>query len=286
MGGALLMAIIVAMLVHAKLAPKPNAAPTNEVLVASRKVLVGEKLKPEDTHWVGWPDDAMFQGVYRHKDYPEGTNPDVYDVPVRRDIESGEPITTQALIDVKGAGNNFIAAAISPGMRAVAVPVTLERSVGGFLSPGDHVDIILSYSPSIPKDAEEYAAPMVSHFASQTILSNVKILAVDQTSHADDKADARTSVKTVTVEVTKTGAETIALATQMGDITLALRRIGEPDAPEAVVNPILVSDATTSDILKRLNKIAAQTRAVSNKLRIYSGTSVTNIPVRPSNPEN
>jgi pilus assembly protein CpaB len=286
MGGALLMAIVVAMLVHAKLQPNTgvqDVSSSNEVLVASRKILAGEKLKQEDTHWVGWPDSALYNGVYRHKDYPEGTPLPVYDVPVRRDIESGEPITSQAIIaDVKG-GNNFLAASIAPGMRAMGVPVTLERSVGGFLAPGDHVDLILSYAPQIPSDAQPYAPPLVSHFATQVILSNVKVLAVDQTSHPDEKGDARSSVRSITVEVTKEGAQTIALALQMGEISLALRRIGEQDVPESTVTPI-ITDATTSEILKRLNKITSQTKAVSNKMRIYSGTSVTNIPVRPAAP--
>lgn len=285
MGGALLMAIIVAMLVHAKLTPKTtvqDVTTSNEVLVASRKIMTGEKLKQEDVRWVGWPDGALYNGVYRHKDYPEGTPLPVFDVPIRRDIESGEPITSQAIIaDLKGGGNNFLAASIAPGMRAMGVPVTLERSVGGFLAPGDHVDLILSYSPSIPGDAQQYADPLVSHFATQIILSNVKILAVDQNSRPDDKGGARTSVRSITVEVTKEGAQTIALAEQMGEITLALRRMGEQDVPESTVSPI-ITDATTSEILKRLNKITAQTKAVSNKMRIYSGTAVTNIPVRPS----
>ena len=288
MGGALLMAIVVAMIVHAKLAPKTevqDVTTSNEVLVASRKIMTGEKLKPEDVHWVGWPDGALFEGMYRHKDYPDAATMNIYGVPLRRDLESGEPITAQAIVsDVKGTASNFLAATIAPGMRAMGLPVTLERSVGGFLMPGDHVDIILSYSPQIPGDAQQYSDPLVSHFATQTILSNVKILAVDQTTRTDDKADARSSMKSITVEVSKTGAETIALAMEMGQISLALRHLGEEDVPESTVNPIMVTDATTSDILKRLNKITAQTKAVSNKTRIYSGTSVTNIPVRPATP--
>ena len=82
----------------------------------------------------------------------------------------------------------------------------------------------------------------------------------------------------MTLEVTKEGAEVLALAHQMGDISLSLRRIGENDTPESTVTP-LTTDATTLEVLQRLNKIMQQTKS-SSTVRVYSGTGIQNVPVR------
>jgi len=281
MGGALLVAIVVAMLVQAKVGTKPQGpGPLMQILVANKRLPTGTELKAEDTRWQDWPESALFTGVIEKKDYPDDKQPEVYGTPVRRPIESGEPITAQAMIDSKGA-SSFLAASISPGMRAVSIPVSLDTSVGGFIQPGDHVDIMLAYSVSVPSDAQQLAQQMVNRYASQTVLSNVKILAVDQAFKNDPdtaSADGKTSIRNITVEVTKEGAETLALSKQMGDLSLSLRRIGEVDTPESMVTPI-TTDVSTVELLKRLN--AAVTRMKSNStVRVYTGTGIQNVPVR------
>ncbi|HYD17135.1 MAG TPA: Flp pilus assembly protein CpaB, partial [Patescibacteria group bacterium] len=249
MGGALLVAIVVAMLVQSKVSPNtPREADTsNEVLVANKQILLGEKLTPESVHWEPWPSGGMYSGVYKHADYPEGQTPDVYNTPLRRTVEAGEPITRQALIpDIKN-GNNFLAATISPGMRAVGVRVSDITSVGGFVSPGDNVDVILSYQANLPGAAQAVGELLVGRYASQTILSNVKVLAVDQ-SFKEESREAKIA-KVVTLEVTREGAETLGLAAQMGEISLALRRIGEKDTPQSMVTPI-TTEAGTSEVIR------------------------------------
>src|SRR5262245_39938748 len=112
MGGAVLVAIIVAMLVQAKLSPRTTAAPkeTSEILVANRKILTGETLNQEDSRWQALPDSSMFEWLYSKKDYPDEKNPpDVYGIPVRRSLESGEPITKQALVPDFKSGTNYLA---------------------------------------------------------------------------------------------------------------------------------------------------------------------------------
>ena len=282
MGGALLVAIVVAMLVQAKLGGKSHdAGPSSQILVANKRLVTGTQLKQEDVRWQDWPETAVFSGMIQKKDYPDDKQPDVFNTPLRRTLESGEPITTQALIADSKGSNSFLAASITPGMRAVALPITLETSAGGFVLPGDHVDIVLAYSAQIPSDAQAYADQVVSRFASQTILSNVKILAVDQTyknEAGDASGEGKSSIKNVTLEVTKEGAEVLALAHQMGELSLSLRRIGEPDTPTSVVTP-LTTDATTLEVLQKLNKIMQQTKSNST-VRVYSGTGIQNVPVR------
>lgn len=279
MGGALMVAIVVALIVQSKVGPKARTADTSsQVLVASKQMAVGEKLKPENVRWEPWPSGGMYTGVYKRDEYPDDKMPEIFDTPLRRQIESGEPVTRQALIpDVKG-GNNFFAATISPGMRAVGLRINDVTSVGGFVAPGDNVDIILSYQANLPAATQAMGDVLVGRFASQTILSNVKVMAVDQ-SFKDEGREAKIA-KVVTVEVTREGAEMLALAQQMGELSLALRRIGEKDTPESMVTP-LTTEAGTSEVIRKLNEVMT-TGGPAATVRIYNGNTVQNVPVRPS----
>jgi pilus assembly protein CpaB len=280
MGGALVVAIIVAMMVQVKLSPKNgSASATTEILVARKKLLVGEKIKPEDVRWQAWPDSAIYTGVYEKKNESDEKKLKIYDSPLRRNLQSGEPITSASIVeDVKGAAN-FLAATISPGMRAMAVSVKADTSAGGFVNPGDFVDVILAYSADLPGQLQAAAGTVVNRYAAQTILSNVRVLAVDQVSKEDREAKP---AKTVTLEVDREGAETLALAIRMGDISLALRRIGDLDTAKSVVTP-LTTDARTTEVMKTVIQMMNQSGGnggPSNAVRLYNGTAVQNVPVR------
>lgn len=279
MGGALIVAIIVAMIVQAKLSPKADttAAPTTHILVAAKDLGVGALLKAEDVSWQSWPDTALYAGVIKQADQPDITQLDVYDAPLRRSVKKGEPLTRQMMIaDAKGS-NNFLAASITPGMRAMAISVNADSTAGGFISPGDHVDVILAYTPEMQGDAQDYAGDILQRYASETILSNVKVMAVDQVS-SDEAREAKIA-KTVTIELTKEGAETLAMARQMGTISLALRRLGDQDEPASVVHP-LVTDSSASNVLKAVQAARKKAKTESNIVRVYSGGDVQNVPVR------
>lgn len=281
MGGALLVAIVVAMLVNAKLSPKTKkeADVSNQVLVANRQILTGEVLKPEDVRWEPWPAGGMFQGVIKHEEYPDKDHePDIYQKPLRRKLESGEPITFQAMVPDVKAGNNFLAATISPGMRAVGMPVSAVSAAGGFVAPGDHVDVILSYQTALPDQLQDVGRNMFGRYASQTVLSDVKVLAVDQ-NFKDEKREAKIA-RVVTLEVSKEDAETLALAAQLGDLSLALRRIGERDTAASMETPI-TSEARISEVFRKLGSGGnGGGGAIAGTVRVYNGTSVQNVPVR------
>ncbi|MDP2206037.1 MAG: Flp pilus assembly protein CpaB [Alphaproteobacteria bacterium] len=280
MGGAMIVAITVALIVQSKLSPKGGApAPkTVEILVANKPILVGDTLKAADVRWQSWPESGAFKGVIRKTaEKPDIDKLDVLKSPVRRAIESGEPITRQALVPDVRVGNNFLSARISPGMRAVAISVKASTMAGGFMAPGDHVDVILSYTPNLPNVEDEVSDQVVRRFASQTILSNVKVLAVDQ--NAKDEDRPAKIAKTVTLEVTQEGAQIIALTDRMGELSLALRRIGEKDTPVSVAVP-LTTDATTSAVVKRINELNRKTKNAGGTIRMYSGSQVINVPVR------
>lgn len=274
MGGALMVAVLVALVVQSKVSSKSKQAELGaEILVANKKLLVGEKLKAEDVHWQPWPESAFYKGVIKRSDQPDDKKLAIYGAPLKRNVEAGEPVTNQAVIaDVKG-GNNFLAASIAPGMRGMALAVKPNAIAGGFITPGDYVDVVLTYTTKIGTEDQKLAGSLVQRYASQVVLSNVKVLAVDQNSKEDTR-EAKVG-KTVTLEVSRKGAEILGLATKMGDITLALRRLGEQDTEDNVRTPV-TTDATTSEVLRKLQSIKSN----SNVVRMYSGTDVQNIPVR------
>jgi pilus assembly protein CpaB len=277
MGGALAVAILVALVVQSKLGGSSEPAKGVEILVATKKLLEGEKIKPDDVRWQSWPEDALFTGMIKRADQKDDTKLAVYDAPLRRTVEAGEPVTDQATIsDAKGA-TNYLAASIAPGLRAVSVAVKPETAVSGFVGPGDYVDVILSYQPKLSGDMQLYSSNVVQNYASETILSNVRVLAVDQEVKNSER-EAKT-VKTVTLEVTKAGAETLYLAQTMGEISLSLRHMGDKDT-DTDKKSSLTTDMSRSAVMKRVEKIKNEEKTSSDTVRVYSGSTIQNVPVR------
>jgi pilus assembly protein CpaB len=277
-GGAFVMALVVAMVVQSRLSGGSKAEASSEILVANKKLAIGQKVKPEDVRWQVWPDSAMFQGVIKRSEQEDEKTMKVYDTPLRRAVESGEPITQQAVIEDGKGGNNFVSATLAPGMRAVAIAVKPETSVGGFLAPGDYVDVIVSYAPRLSGDMQKHAEDIIQRNASQTVLTNVRVLAVDQESKTGEEREVKTA-KTITLEVTKEGAEKLTLASDMGKLSLALRRLGEQDSADDL-KPSLVTDSTISTVIQEVERSRQDNQTISNAVRMYNGTDIQNIPVR------
>ena len=124
---------------------------------------------------------------------------------VRSSILGGEPVTADKLVSLTGAG--FMSALIAPGMRATAIRITPETSAGGFVLPNDRVDIV---------DVQR----------GQTILRNVRVLAIDQ--RFNEKAGEQVAVgKTATLELTPAQVELVAVAETEGRLALSLRSMGD-----------------------------------------------------------
>ncbi|MFH1158898.1 MAG: Flp pilus assembly protein CpaB [Pseudomonadota bacterium] len=281
MGGAFVIAIAVALLVQMKLAPKESrqsmATAGTEILVTKKTLQIGETLKATDVGWTSMPDNLVFKGMIKRKEQADESKLEVYNKPLRRTLESGEPVTIQAVVaDAKGSGK-FLSASISPGMRAVSVRVKAETAAGGFVAPGDYVDVILTYQVNLKGEAENYSSEAIQRFASETLLSNVRVLAVDQNSK-EGSHEAKVA-RTITIEVSKQGAQILAMASTMGEISLSLRRLGEQDT-KADQDVPLTTDVTTSRVIRKIYDIMDKSKVSSDTVRVYSGSSVTNVPVR------
>lgn len=280
MGGAIIVAIVVAVIVQTKVAPKQAltaaSIPTMDILVAVKDMRAGDTVTAKDARWESWPENISFPGLIKRKDQTDETKLDVYGKPLRRDVVVGEPLTKQAVVS-DAQGGNFLAASIGPGMRAVGLVVKAETMAGGFIGPGDRVDIILTYQVSLRGDAQNYSDLAVQRFASETILSNVRVLAADQ--NAKENTREVKVARTVTVEVNKEQAQVLAMASTMGEISLSLRRLGEKDTAQDMQTP-LTTDVTTSSVIRRIYEIMDKSKVNAGSVRVYSGANIIDVPVR------
>jgi pilus assembly protein CpaB len=197
---------------------------TVDILIAKSDIGVGQTVTPETLQWQAWPKTASTKNFIRRSDNPQAIK-ELSGEMARLPIVAGEPIREAKLINAKGSG--FMAAILPSGMRAVSTQISPEIGAGGFILPNDHVDVIFTRGDvkSSPKDAQQ---------RSETILSNVRILAIDQ--NVQEKDGQKVVVgKTATLELTRKQAEKLALAQQLGTLSLALRSITDArhdDAPQ------------------------------------------------------
>ncbi|HXZ01864.1 MAG TPA: Flp pilus assembly protein CpaB [Stellaceae bacterium] len=209
--------------VQVEAAPAPPK-PATMILVARGELHSGQFVRPENLRWQAWPDDAVSQSyILSTQNHLE----DYVGAVVRNAIGDGEPITESRV--VRPGDRGFLAAVLTPGYRAVTVPVTPSSGLAGFVFPGDHVDVILSFTltdPNVP--SSEKGDPAHIHHTGETVLSDVRVLALDQ--RADDQSKEVSVAKTATLEVTPKQAEAIAVVQELGKLSLSLRSLGQDEA--------------------------------------------------------
>jgi pilus assembly protein CpaB len=190
--------------------------PMVDVLVAKTGLSRGQVIDAQDIGWQTWPADAANSNFIKKPDRPDAMK-DFVGAIVRVALVSGDPLRDPDVVMARGSG--FMAAVLPQGMRAVAVDISPESSAGGFILPDDRVDVLLTRHD---KAAEK--ATGVEKFTSDTILVNVRVLAVDQ--NLEEKNGTKTVIgKTATLELTEQQAETLSLSKQMGTISLTLRSL-------------------------------------------------------------
>lgn len=138
---------------------------------------------------------------------------------VREVLLKGDPVTERKL--VRAGESGVMAVVLNPGMRAMSIPVSVESAAGGFILPGDRVDVVLSRQVQIANEQE---------FRSETVMRNVKVLAIDQTTKPEDGAQTVVGA-TATLEVGADDAEALALADAQGDLALLLRSYADVGGP-------------------------------------------------------
>lgn len=200
----------------APIAPPPP--PPKSILVATGEISRGQIIKPGDLTWQRWSEGPI------HRAYIQEGNKTIEAFSgwvARVPFGPGEPITETKIVSPGNRG--FLAAALHPGMRAVSVPVNVTSDISGFVLPGDQVDILIAHSLG----STGGSGAQTQRKAAETVLRDVRVLAVDQKLENKDAMVAHT----VTLEVTPKQSEMIAVAMDIGKLSLSLRSlVPAPDA--------------------------------------------------------
>lgn len=211
--------------------PKPVAEQpqleTTDVLVARSDIPMGQTVSADDMQWQSWPATTASSSFIRRNDRAEAMTQIVGSI-ARSPFLAGEPIRENKL--VKGNGSGFMAAILPTGMRATSTEISPETGAGGFILPNDKVDVILTKRERVNDNRSGSDA-----FSAETILTNIRVLAIDQT--VGEKDGQKVVVgKTTTLELKPEQAELLARARQSGTLSLALRSL--VDANQPTINDI------------------------------------------------
>lgn len=195
-------------------APPPPALPKVKVLVAARIVSGGTLLKEEDLADTEVLESKIPAGVL--EDTPD-VRSNLHGALVLRYLDKGTMLRAADVLRPRDRG--FLAAVLSPGMRAIAVGVDAVSGAGGLIWPGDRIDLILTQRLQQNANAGHSVA-------AETILKNARVIAVDQ-KLVQGANEAGASVgnlaRTVTLEVTPDGAERVAVAQRLGELSVIVR---------------------------------------------------------------
>ncbi len=208
------------------------------VMTAATTIKRGDLIQPYMLKAQAWPADAVPAGsmtdMAKLLPTEEGGEPRR----ALRALEAGELILESK---ISGFGEKVtIAQSLSPNARAMAIKVDAVSAVGGFVTPGDYVDVLLTRG-----DAE--------NLMTDTILRNMRVVAVDQ---SDDELSEKPGVAaTVTVEVTAEQGQVIALAQRAGTLSLALRTPDSKD--EMPVERLRISDLVPEEPVAEVTEVAA-----------------------------
>jgi pilus assembly protein CpaB len=202
-----------------------------DVLVLSGDVPMGTTLG-DNIAWEKWPADGINANFITRINAPDALDKLKGSV-ARVAMYEGEPLRRSKLI---GEGQSFMSSILPSGTRAVATSIAADTSAGGFILPNDYVDVIMT------RRADNAGGGASAGFITETILKNIRVLAIDQTIQEDEEGKKTRVGQTATLELTPQQAEIITVAQQMADrLTLALRSIKDTQEKPSEEADYLVS---------------------------------------------
>jgi pilus assembly protein CpaB len=214
---------------------KSNATEPKEYVLATTAALpMGTLLRAQDITWQGVietrPDQIVRPSATALAAKPEledQTRTSVYGAVLRHPLAAGEPIEKAAF--VKPGDRDFLQVVLSPGSRAIAIPVSTGGASTGLLQPGDRVDVVLTQNFKNDGSTDTRNTPLTRRSVSETVVQNLRVLAIDTpdpktTGAAANPANGNFG-RTVTLEVTPDQVEQINVATELGKLSVALRSV-------------------------------------------------------------
>ncbi|MEM1199586.1 MAG: Flp pilus assembly protein CpaB [Pseudomonadota bacterium] len=212
------------------------AEQTVKVLVASRDIPMGDQVTEKGMQWQTWPRKASSAKYIIKSREPDAANKYAKAM-ARSGLVAGEPILKKKLIMPESGG--FMAAILPKGMRAVSFKISPDTGAGGFILPNDRVDVLLTRKLQATSSGGSSSETV---HVTETVLTNVRMLAIDQTFRENEQGEQVVVGKTATVELRPEQTEVLELADSMGSLSLTLRSIAEnsgklgDDGPKAAKN--------------------------------------------------
>jgi pilus assembly protein CpaB len=252
----------------------PKALVEDRMIEESEFVVPSATVPPTQVGVIVRPEDGDTGAKSKKKDAKNGAQPAaatasattpadnaVVGAVARRRILANEPISPDQLIQ---RGDHSVGSAVvSPGMRAVSIAISAQTASGGFIAPGDYVDVMLSIQHDISQiDENGKKAPAgtpamlpdgdtMVKYSTETVLRNIKVLAIDQSLGRNAEEGPADVGKTATLEVSPHDAEKLLTAGQLGSLTLVLRSMvvdqSSQDEIDAFEDPFnFTTDVATS----------------------------------------
>jgi pilus assembly protein CpaB len=190
------------------------------IVVANAPLRYGMQLDRAQLSEIPWSQDSVPQGAFTTVDALLADGNRV----VLSPIEINEPVLLSKLSGPNGRAT--LSNMLSPGMRAVTIRTDEIAGVGGFVTPGDRVDVVLTRDAGeIQEVAKNAQGASGSTVTSEIVVSDAKVLSVGQ--GADERQTAPQIANSVTIEVTTEGAQKVALARTVGTLSFSLRSSSE-----------------------------------------------------------
>lgn len=206
--------------------PVIEREPTVNVLVARESLPVGSRLKPDSLSWAAWPQDSVVEGFITDQNRPDAME-SLDGAIARMPIFNGEPIRQEKIAD---ASNRIMSSLLPAGKRAVATEISVATGAGGFILPNDRVDVIMVRKSD------------VGSFLTETVLSNVRVLAIDQQIQENPDGSKSAIGTTATLELTPDQTKVITVAQQMAErLQLALRSVADAQESDTGAAEYLLS---------------------------------------------
>lgn len=214
--------------------PLPTTAPVVQVkeveyvpvLAIDADVTTGQRITEDMLTSIKWPAEALTTNLINMDDEPDAKAQYINSL-ARQPMAQGETISRGKVIMAGDSG--IMAALLKPGMRAVTTRISVDTAAGGFIQPGDRVDIIIRENLPIPRDnsqvGQQRAPERSSLYIAQTLFENVKVLAIDQTFTTSADSGAAIPGSTATFELSQSDAELLQEAEGYGDLYLTLRGV-------------------------------------------------------------
>jgi pilus assembly protein CpaB len=194
----------------------------NQILVVTTDLPSGTLVQEKHLKWQPWPESDDIEEVYIVENVR--TLEEFIGTVVRQGVGNGEPVTDARFI--KPGEQGFLAAVLNPGKRAVSIAVNPTAGIAGFVFPGDRVDVILTHGLVTESEADEDGT--APRRASETILTDVRVIAMDQSTNDQEQEAALRGI--ATLEVTPKQVEIVTVAKELGQLTLSLRSLANiPD---------------------------------------------------------